>query len=113
MKSATLENSRVTEPAPPMRHLLAPTERPLTVDQLAQAVGEHALRQAEIDQTMAERIIELRNELNTAKDEIRSLRAQIEQLVQGLSQGLAFAHQQSASGTKSALQASLASLRSR
>jgi hypothetical protein len=113
MKSAMLDNPRVAEPPPQARHPLTPTERPLTMDQFARAVGEHALRQAEIDQKMATRIVELRDELSEAKGEIRSLRAQVEQLIQGLSQGLAFAHLQSTNATRSALQGSLASLISR
>ena len=113
MKSAVLENSRATAATPQVQHRGTTLERQLSVDQLARAVGEHALRQAEIDQKMATRVIELREELNTAKDEINSLRSQVTQLIRGLSQGLAIAQQQSATTTKSALQTSLASLRSR
>lgn len=113
MKSAVLQNSAVTPVTPLPRSPLASLERPLTVDQLARAVGEHALRQAEIDQKMATRIIELRDELSASKNEIRSLRAQFEQLMQGLSQGLALAHPQSAHTTQSVLQASVAALRNR
>jgi|SRR5579863_4192667 DNA repair exonuclease SbcCD ATPase subunit len=87
------------------------SERQLTVDQLARAVGEHALRQIEIDQRVASRVLELRAELNATKDEIRSLRAQVEQLVQGLSQGLGLARSQSANMTQRAFQASASSLR--
>ncbi len=83
-----LDNRRPTTPTRQVRHVTA-TERQTAIDQLARAVGEHALRQAEIDQRMATRLIELRDELSTAKDEIRSLRAQVETLIQGLSQGLA------------------------
>jgi hypothetical protein len=113
MKSAVLQNSPATPVAPLPRSPLAPLERPLTVDQLARAVGEHALRQAEIDQKMATRILELRDELKVSNDAILSLRAQFEQLMQGLSQGLALAHSQSAHTTKSVLQASAAALRNR
>ncbi len=112
MQSTVLENQRSATPPQPVRHV-APAERQLAIDQLARAVGEHALRQAEIDQRMATRLIELRDELSTAKDEIRSLRAQVEQLIQGLSQGLALAHSQSARSAQTALQASVASLRNR
>ena len=66
-----------TTPTQQVRHVTA-TERQTAIDQLARAVGEHALRQAEIDQRMATRLIELRDELSAAKDEIRSLRAQVE-----------------------------------
>ena len=113
MKTGLLETPRAAAPAPQVRHRGTALERQLSIDQLASAVGEHALRQAEIDQKMASRIIELRNELNSAKDEIRSLRAQFDQLIQGISQGLATAQSPSALVTKSALPASLASLRSR
>jgi DNA-binding ferritin-like protein len=113
MKSALLEAPRATAPTQQIQHRGTTLERRLDVDQLARAVGEHALRQAEIDQKMATRILELRDELNSAKNEISSLRSQINQLIQGLSQGLAIAQQQSAAATKSALQTSLASLRSR
>jgi hypothetical protein len=112
MKSALLESPRSTAPAPQVQHRGRTLERQLSVDQLARAVGEHALCQAEIDQKMATRIIELRDELGTAKDEIESLRSQMNQLMQGLSQALGVA-QPSAIAAKSALHASLASLRSR
>jgi DNA-binding ferritin-like protein len=113
MKSALLENLRATAPPPQVQHRGTTLERQLGVDELARAVGEHALRQAEIDQKMATRILDLRDELNSAKSEINSLRSQLNQLIQGLSQGLAIAQQQSATTTKSALQTSLAGLRSR
>jgi hypothetical protein len=112
MQSTALDSPRSTKPPQQVRHTTPPDRQP-AVDQLARAVGEHALRQAEIDQRMATRLIELRDELSTAKDEIRSLRAQVEQLIQGLSQGLALAHAQSARTAQSALQASVASLRNR
>lgn len=112
MASTTLDNSLSTIPPQQVRHVATP-ERQTAVDQLARAVGEHALRQAEIDQRIATRLIELRDELGAAKDEIRSLRGQVEQLIQGLSQGLAFAHAQSARATQSVLQASATNLRSR
>jgi hypothetical protein len=112
MQSTLLENRRSPAPTQQVRHV-TPTERQSAIDQLAGAVGEHALRQAEIDQRMATRLIELRDELNAAKDEIHSLRAQVETLIRGLSQGLATAHTQSARATQAALQASVASLRTR
>jgi plasmid stabilization system protein ParE len=83
MQSSQFDNLRTTMPAQPVRHV-TPTERQTAIDQLARAVGEHALRQAEIDQRMATRLIELRDELSAAKEEIRSLRAQVETLIQGL-----------------------------
>jgi hypothetical protein len=112
MQSTLLDNSRSASASQQVRHV-TPTERQSAIDQLARAVGEHALRQAEIDHRMATRLIELRDELSTAKDEIRSLRAQVETLIQGLSQGLALAHAQAFRGTQAALQASVASLRNR
>jgi DNA-binding ferritin-like protein len=113
MKSALMENTRPTAPPTQSQRPEASSERQLSFDQFTRAVGDHALRQAEIDQKMATRIVELRDDLSAAKDEIRSLRSQVEQLIQGLSQGLAVAQQQSAIATKSTLQASLASLSSR
>ena len=112
MQSTTLDNPRPTTTPQQGRHAPASDRQP-AIDQLARAVGEHALRQAEIDQRMATRLIEVRDELSTARDEIRALRAQVEQLIQGLSQGLAFAHGHSARTAQSALQASVASLRTR
>jgi hypothetical protein len=112
MQSATLANPRSTTSTQPVRHVATP-DRQTAIDQLARAVGEHALRQAEIDQRIATRLIELRDELSTAKDDIRSLRSQVEQLIQGLSQGLASVHAESARTAQSALQASVASLRNR
>lgn len=113
MKSAVLNNPPTTSPTAQSRHPLAPLERPLTVDQLARAVGEHALRQAEIDQRIATRILELRDELAGAKDEIRTLQGQIEQLMHGLSQGLSLAHSQSARATQSSLKSAVAALKNR
>ena len=112
MQSTLLENTRSTAPTQQVRHVTS-TERQTSIEQLARAVGEHALRQAEIDQRMATRLIELRDELGTAKDEIRSLRAQVDQLIQGLSQGLALAQTQATRATQAALQTSVASLRNR
>lgn len=113
MQTAVLDSSRATSQTPLARHSVVPTERSLTVDQLARAVGEHALRQAEIDQKMARRLLELRDELTASKEEVRLLRSQVDQLIQGLTQGLSLTRQQSASAAQSALQVSLASLRSR
>jgi hypothetical protein len=112
MQSTLLNTPRSTTPTQQVRHV-TPTERQSAIAQLARAVGEHALRQAEIDQRMATRLIELRDELSAAQGEIRSLRAQVDQLIQGLSQGLALAHTQSTRATQAALQASVTSLRNR
>ena len=68
---------------------------------------------AALDQRIATRILELRDELSATRDEVRSLRTQIEQLMHGLSQGLSLAHSQSARATQAALQSSVAALRSR
>lgn len=112
MQSTQLDNPRSAPPTQQVRHV-TPSERQTSIDQLARAVGEHALRQAEIDQRMATRLIELRDELGVAKDEIRSLRAQVDQLIDGISQGLALAKAQSSRATQAALQASVAGLRNR
>ena len=113
MKSALLENPGYATPTSQAQHHGAPTQRQLEIDQLASAVGEHALRQVEIDQKMATRIVELRDELSAAKDEIRALRSQVDQLLQALSQGIALARQQSANAARSAFQVSAANLRNR
>lgn len=112
MQSTQLADPRTANPTQQVRHV-TPNDRQTAIDQLARAVGEHALRQAEIDQRIATRLMELRDELSAAKDEIRSLRGQVDQLIQGLSQGLALARSQSTRATQSALQASVASLRNR
>jgi ribosomal protein L16 Arg81 hydroxylase len=112
MQSTLPDNPRSTAETQQVRHV-APADRQLAIDQLARAVGEHALRQAEIDQRMATRLIELRDEHDSAKDEIRALRAQVEQLIHGLSQGLALAQAQSTRTAQSALRASVASLTNR
>ena len=113
MQSALLENPNSPRSTSQVQTGNAPTRCQLAIDQLASAVGEHALRQAEIDRKMATRIVELRDDFSAAKDEIRALRSQVDQLLQALSQGIALARQQSANATKSAFQASAASLRSR
>jgi DNA-binding ferritin-like protein len=112
MKSAILENP-LPSSIPSLPDNRKSNERQLSIDQLARAVGEHALRQVEIDQRMATRILELRDELNAAKDEIRSLHAQVEQLIQGISQGIVVARSQSARATQNAFQSSAAGLRNR
>jgi DNA-binding ferritin-like protein len=112
MKSALLDNVRASA-LPSIATNARSTERQLAIDQLASAVGEHALRQAEIDHKMATRILELREELSTAKDEIRSLQAQVEQLIHGISQGLMIARSQSAKTTQHAFQVSATNLRAR
>jgi hypothetical protein len=112
MKSALPENPRSSS-IPSLQDNPNSNKGQLAIDQLARAVGEHAMRQVQIDQKMATRILELRDELNAAKDEIRSLHGQVEQLIQGLSQGLLLACSQSARATQNAFQASAASLRNR
>jgi hypothetical protein len=112
MESALLESSHHAA-APQGQSRRTVLDRPLSIDQLARAVGEHALRQAEIDQKMATRILELRDDLSSAKDEIRALRTQVDHLIRGLSEGLALAHSPSVHAAQSALQASVGSLRNR
>jgi hypothetical protein len=112
MQSTTLDNSRAGATGQQVRPV-ATQDRQTAIDQLAGAVGEHALRQVEIDQRMANRLIELRDELGAAKDEIRSLRAQVEQLIQGLSQGLALVQPQATRTAQTAFHASVAGLRNR
>jgi hypothetical protein len=56
MQSTTLDTPRSTTSTQQVRHVATP-DRQTAIDQLARAVGEHALRQAEIDQRMATRLI--------------------------------------------------------
>ena len=58
----------------------------VTVEELDRAVGENALLQVEVSRQMALRIVEMREELRAAKDEIASLRRQLEQLTLGVQQ---------------------------
>jgi len=112
MKSALLD-SPLSNPRFPAQNGEKENERQLTIDQLARAVGEHALLQVEVDQRMATRILQLRDELGLAKEEIRSLQTQLDQLIRGLSQGFELACSRSAHAAQHTLQASAASLRNR
>jgi LPS O-antigen subunit length determinant protein (WzzB/FepE family) len=58
------------------------------VQELSQAVGQHALLQVEIDRKIALHIVEMREELRLAKSELQSLRAQMDQLIHSLAQAL-------------------------
>jgi hypothetical protein len=65
-----------------------PSNEEVSVQELSRAVGQHALLQAEIDGKIASHIIAMRDDLRVAKEEIGSLRAQVDQLIHGLSQAL-------------------------
>jgi tetratricopeptide (TPR) repeat protein len=80
-------------PAMPSQPTVAPTVRPpvdfpspetLTVEELSQAVGKHALLQVEINQKIASHIVAMREEFRSAMNEVQALRAQMDQLVGGL-----------------------------
>ncbi len=58
----------------------------VSVEELDRAVGENALLQVEVSRQMALRIVELREELSSAKEEIASLRRQVEGLTFGVQQ---------------------------
>lgn len=64
------------------------TNEEVSVQELSRAVGQHALLQAEIDGKIASHIIAMRDDLRAAKEEIGSLRAQMDQLIHSLAQAL-------------------------
>jgi hypothetical protein len=61
-----------------------PSPETLTVEELSQAVGKHALLQVEVDQKIASHIVAMREEFRSAMSEVQALRAQMDQLVRGL-----------------------------
>jgi tetratricopeptide (TPR) repeat protein len=61
-----------------------PSPESLTVEELSQAVGRHALLQVEIDQKIASHIVAMREEFRSTMNEVQALRAQMDQLVRGL-----------------------------
>jgi hypothetical protein len=65
-----------------------PSNEEVSVQELSRAVGQHALLQAEIDGKIASHIIAMRDDLRAAKEEIGSLRAQMDQLIRSLAQAL-------------------------
>jgi hypothetical protein len=83
-----------------------PSRETLTVEELSQAVGKHALLQVEVDKKIALHIVAMREELRSTKNEVESLRAQMDQLIRGLTLAVdsARAHQNRASQTSSAVQ---------
>lgn len=114
MKSTLLERSGAAIAARKQREPEPQRNDQGTLEELSRAVGQHALLQAEIDQKMATRVVAIGEELRAAQEEIRSLRGQIEQLIQGLSQGLALVQPQTLRATPAdAFRASIAKLRSR
>jgi predicted SAM-dependent methyltransferase len=58
----------------------------VTLEQLSQAVGENALLNAEFDRKLAGRLLETREELRVTKADLESLRWQMENFAQGLTQ---------------------------
>src|SRR3954451_20321730 len=64
------------------------TAQELTLEQLSRAVGENALLQTEVSRQMALKLIELRDEIRTAKMEIERLQGQIEHFLGGVSRAL-------------------------
>jgi len=65
-----------------------PSNEEVSVQELSRAVGQHALLQAEIDRKIASHIIAMRDDLRSAKEEIGSLRAQMNQLIHSLAQAV-------------------------
>jgi hypothetical protein len=70
------------------RQKALPSSEAVSVEQLSRAVGQHALLQAEIDRRIALHIVQMREDLRSAKDEVCSLRAQLDQLIGNLAQAL-------------------------
>jgi hypothetical protein len=114
MKSTLLDQAGAAIAARKQRDVEPKQNNHLALEDLSRAVGEHALLQAEIDHKMATRIVAMGEDLRAAKEDIRSLRGQIEQLIQGLSQGLALAHPETMRATApDTFRSSVAKLRSR
>jgi len=63
----------------------------LTMEELSRAIGENALLQTEVSRQMALRLVELRDQGQTAKAEIEQLRGQLQQLAYGVGHVLALA----------------------
>ena len=61
-----------------------PSPEALTVEELSQAVGKHALLQVEVDQKIASHIVAMREDFRSTMNEVQALRAQMDQLVRGL-----------------------------
>jgi tetratricopeptide (TPR) repeat protein len=61
-----------------------PSPETMTIEELSQAVGKHALLQVEIDQKIASHIVAMREEFRSTMNEVQALRAQMDQLVRGL-----------------------------
>jgi hypothetical protein len=114
MKSTLLEQAGAAIAVRKQRDVEPKRNDQGALEELSRAVGEHALLQAEIDHKMATRIVAMDDDLRSARDEIRTLRGQIEQLIQGLSQGLALAHPETMRVTPpDTFRSSVAKLRSR
>jgi len=60
----------------------------VALDELARAVAQNALLNTEVDQKLAARLIETREELKATRDELMTLRRQFEQFAHGMAQVL-------------------------
>lgn len=63
-------------------------QRPITLDELARAVSENALLNTQVDQKLAARLIETREELKATQEALNTLRRQFEQFLHGIEQVL-------------------------
>jgi predicted SAM-dependent methyltransferase len=70
-------------------------KRESNTDALAKAVGENALLQAEVNRQMALRIVQMREEIGAGRNEIATLRRQVDHLIRGIGQAFALSHGQS------------------
>jgi len=60
----------------------------ITIDELARAVAQNALLNAEVDQKLAMRLIETREELEATQEALMALRRQFEQFTNGMARVL-------------------------
>jgi hypothetical protein len=59
-----------------------------TIDELARAVAQNALLNTEVDQKLAARLIETREELKATREALMTLRRQFETFTHGMAQVL-------------------------
>lgn len=67
----------------------------ITIDELARAVSENALLNTQVDQKLAARLIETREELKATQEALNTLRRQFEQFLHGIEQVLVLTRLQS------------------
>ncbi|HXX20285.1 MAG TPA: hypothetical protein VEJ46_12855 [Candidatus Acidoferrum sp.] len=62
----------------------ASADRPVTLEQLTQAVADNALLNTEVDQKILARLLQTQEELKATKQIVRDLQQQVAQLVRNL-----------------------------